>query len=502
MKKRHYTEILILMAVLLAGCTKKTAEAPSEETTAVVETVPETEAVSKTEPAAPETSAEIIEETTAETVEEKETEASVLIPHVQIAKEKPSDLYEAFRSAYEKQEMPDFSGIPAFPEDYSMRAPYDSVNLLNLQGRWVHRETDSEGLLEEVLTINGTHGKVETYRNGELSFYGWNGTGEVILEDRLEDGKCPKFMLYGEDGIFCVIYIRSVSDDTFYDGGFLFEWEREFDPEASWLYDTVTPKNLEGVWISEYNDEGALYRDVLTIEDGMGSLLETVNGEIIPAWNISGPVSVRMDEDRLQPELLIEDGTGATGGAGIFITAVDENCFYDSLFGIWWIRIPKEGFGASENEDAVIVKDQYIYTITPADDLSEHRKYSVTVTGGAGLCETLTAEISEDAINVPDIKSIVQERDVNFDGRPDVLLSRGCIGRDGRDYYDCYLVYGDSLLLCEGFSEIPDPAVDADRRRVAAILHTGPEEITEVLYRVRVDDAEYDKEKSFRLTGD
>ena len=97
----------------------------------------------------------------------------------------------------------------------------------------------------------------------------------------------------------------------------------------------MTLENLQGVWYSEYEDGAGIYQDVLNVEGNRASIFETVAGVISDTWNGEGPCEIQLAECggiRNVPELLIhrETGPAAGGTAGIFISRVDEDRFYDA----------------------------------------------------------------------------------------------------------------------------------------------------------------------------
>jgi len=262
-------------------------------------------------------------------------------------------MYEAFESAYENQAMPDSDLLPELPEqEPAPAAPYDSVTQPNLQGRWVHRYRypDNGVSVEEVFTVNGDRARIECYENGERAVF-WNGEGSLAIEDRSYRGVCPAVSVCqdngGDDSLpFCAIYIRWVKEDSFFDGIALDEWVREAapDPWEQYLYDTVSLDALQGVWYGEYEDEAGWYQDVLSIDGDSATLFETLDGKPCSVWNGAGTASIEMaeyDENRFWPELIISLETGAGAGirAGIFVSRVDGDRFYDPVFQRWFVRI-------------------------------------------------------------------------------------------------------------------------------------------------------------------
>lgn len=61
-----------------------------------------------------------------------------------------------------------------------------------------------------------------------------------------------------------------------------------------------------------------------------------------------------------------------------------------------------------------------------------------------------------------EIKNMLVEKDVNFDGKNDILLFRGHYGTQSAFRYSCYLQTENKFELCESFSEILNPVIDND----------------------------------------
>lgn len=273
------------------------------------------------------------------------------------ARAEGTEYTDMFRNAFRTQTMPEYHLSPVVdPVPAPPRAPYDSVTQSSLQGRWVNRYKEDGGQVdvEEVLTINGDMGRIECRKNG-VPHTVWNGTGGLYLEDRKDQGVCPALTLeeYHAEGNFwtqqCGIYVRWVRGDQFYDGGSLCKWYRE-EPKNVWdqyLYDTVTAENLQGVWYSEYMDSAGIYQDILNVEGDRASLFETVDGRISETWNGEGPFTIVMAENSAKrhiPELILrkETGPAAGGTAGIYISRVDENRFYDAGLNRWFMRVTED----------------------------------------------------------------------------------------------------------------------------------------------------------------
>ena len=262
--------------------------------------------------------------------------------------EAPESLYQRAENAYRNQKMPAYEEMPGIPEfDPQPSRSYRSVTSKNLQGRWVNRYREAGSDFEEVLTVVGDRARIETYRDGVQEGV-WNGEGTISIEDRSDRKVCPAFRITGEDGgNLCTIYIRWVRDDAFYDGGFLRWWQRETpeDPWNQYRYDTVTMENLQGLWYSEYWDSAGLYQTLLSIEGDRGWIFETVDGTISSVWNGDGPAHIVMEEfmpDIYRPELILEKTNGAGGAAGIYITSVEEDRFYDAGLHRWYVKIKDE----------------------------------------------------------------------------------------------------------------------------------------------------------------
>lgn len=421
-----------------------------------------------------------------------------------------SAIYQLAKNAFRNQKMPDYNLMPYVPEDlFIPKKPYQSVTAANLQGRWVNRYEEGGAKIEEILTVNGDRARIECYRDG-VPTYAWNDEGTFDIEDRSDRNLCPAFRIHSDAGeSVCTIYIRKVGDDSFYDGGFLCSWKRETpeEPADQYLYDTVTLENLQGLWYSEYEDGAGLYMDLLNIEGDRGWIFETVGGRISSVWNGEGPVSVVMQHFSgavWYPELLLsrESGPSAGGIAGIYITSVAEDRFYDAGLRRWFVKIRPDfggelefsGLNADLSDDGSgIIEGGSLYRIEPAGEPDENggrRKWNITVILKDGTEETIEHSIDEDSGYLPDATGIISEADVNFDDLPDVLLYRGSLGPRGVQYYDCYLNRGDHLEFCEGFNEIPEPYIDAASRQIIGTIRDSAVSYFELFYIVRGNTAE------------
>lgn len=257
------------------------------------------------------------------------------------------ELYEAVKNAYDNQSIPDEIMLATIPTvETAVADAYKSVTIKNLQGTWKNEYDENGRHVINILQINGELGKIETYVDGEPS-YGWNGEGNVTIEDRSYKKVCPAFRINDEDGSnICTIYIRWVKDDSFYDGGFCEEWTRVDVDEESYLIDTVTMDNLQGVWYSEYVDGAGFYRDVLVIENDQAKLFETLNGEPDKYWNIKGSAALTAGtiiRGKTYPELLIKDEADDNATAGIYISCViPDESFFDQGFCRYWLKVSRD----------------------------------------------------------------------------------------------------------------------------------------------------------------
>ena len=254
-----------------------------------------------------------------------------------------SDWVAAMKEAYVNQKMPDEEYIPYVYTEDIPASPYESVTLANLQGNWVNTYSEGGSTYTELLTVNGIYGKMVTLRDGEV--YGvWNGDGICSIEDRSDEGKCPAFRINEEDGTnLCTIYIRWVNGSEFYDGGFLNSWYyvNEDEPDT-WLYDTVTLENLDGVWYCEYYEEGKRVQTVLIIDGSEATLFETVDG--VPAEKRNGKGTAKIEEgagDWPVPKLIIDFTEGVCRGTTekMHISSVDYGTFYDAEFRRWYEKV-------------------------------------------------------------------------------------------------------------------------------------------------------------------
>lgn len=79
---------------------------------------------------------------------------------------------------------------------------------------------------------------------------------------------------------------------------------------------------------------------------------------------------------------------------------------------------------------------------------------------------TLRHTLNEFAWGCPEISDLVLEKDVDFDGQNDILFCCGHFGNQGLIRYSCYLNHVGCLTASPSFSEIANPALDADNQVV------------------------------------
>lgn len=428
-----------------------------------------------------------------------------------------STAYTNLKYAYYNQAMPEYYRTPYVPgPEEAPRKPYQSVTMQNLQGRWVNRYREAGSDYVEVLSVNGDRGQIETFRDGVKEGV-WNGEGTISIEDRSDRNVCPAFRITDDEGMgVCTIYIRWVNDNAFFDGGFLYEWKREGTAEPDqYLYDTVTMENLQGVWYTEDTESDGLHQVILTVDEDRAVLFETINGEVSRFWNGGGHADIRMENfnsGTVYPELIIqmEHGPGMGGSAGIYISSVGQDRFYDCGYGRWYVKVapdflledeltPPDGAELKADGSAEI-NGMYHYVVTPGETRTEAGApldWTIEVTGGAGLNETLNASVDEFSAYFPAADGIVWEMDANFDGLPDVLVFRGALGAQGAEYYDCWLSDGTKLTRCEGFENIPNPDVDVVSKMIYAHIRDGAAAYYELLYRIEGNKAVMTEETRF-----
>ena len=422
-----------------------------------------------------------------------------------------SKAYLNLKNSYYSQAMPPYYQTPFVPEvPEAPSKSYSSVSIENLQGRWVNRYKEGKVQVEEVLSVNGNRGRIETFMDGVQQGV-WNGEGIIDIEDRSARKVCPAFRIYDDTGdAVCVIYIRWVKDKAFFDGGFVKEWKREgTDRPDQYLYDTVTLDNLQGVWYTEDIESDGLHQVVLTVDEDRATLFETIEGVPSKFWNGGGEASIVMQDylpEITVPELIIQMETGpATGSAGIYVSGVSEDMFYDRGFNRWYVKVRPDFLMEEDQETPEVTMQEDGSGLLQGTNRYEIRKnekkagngnedediveWTVEASNDDGMKETLAVEVESYVTNPPDFGTLVEEWDVNFDGIPDVLLYLGAYSPRGDSYYQCYLSDGKTLKLCQGFDEIPNPWADAENKEINSTVRDGAEAYYDLVYRVEGDKA-------------
>ena len=178
----------------------------------------------------------------------------------------------------------------------------------------------------------------------------------------------------------------------------------------------------------------------------------------------------------------IPDDAKTLEGIGIY-NVTDDCVFYPDTYAME----AAEKEEAEKTGETTEISGAYHYLITPGEkrtDEGEVMEWTVEVTGGEGIKETLIATVDETSIYFPTADGIFHETDVNFDGHPDVLLFRGVLGAQGIDFYDCWISDGSRLVRCEGFEEIPDPYVDTENKLIYGHVRDGAAAYYDLQYRV------------------
>lgn len=278
-------------------------------------------------------------------------------------------------------------------------------------------------------------------------------------------------------------------------------------------------ENLEGVWYSEYEKGADIYRDVLTIEDGRSTLFRTVNDEPDPFWNHKGSAELRMTEYRpgkIFLELLIHDEEKDNGTAGIYISNVTEDNFFDQGFMRYWYRIPEnigallngessseydgeydievddgsipEGYASYEGDTWVKHAAQHIFRVTPVGSTAEDgmtNLWKLEITNNEGGRLDLDLEIDPMSNYLPDISDIVFEEDVNFDGRLDLLVFEAMFGAQSVEYDRCYLNQGNKYVEVEGYNEIGNMISMPQNKHLVSTVRDGAARYYEDIFEIR-----------------
>lgn len=504
MKKKSLILGIIIGALVLSACGKRagedTAIVATEEAAGQVENNTE-EPEEESEKEADVNDDIVLPEKNAG--ETSQSEASSEAGEESLESEHYGGLYLDLKGAYDNQYVPEAFQCPAVPKVgafYEATEKYNTVTYANLQGSWENRYVEYDVEYVEILTVNGERAKIESYADG-VPCEAWNDEGDFSIEDRSADGKCPAIRINDTDGTnICTIYVRWVKEDCFFDGGFLNEWKRIAAKENmadNWNYDTVTAENLQGVWYSEYSDEGGYYQDVLVIEENTASIVEAVDRKISSEWNAKGYLEidyVDFVEYKSYPEVIIRNSEGA---AGIYVTYVDKEkgLLYDSGFNRYWIRVDENAEYVSENVEnsgsdwGRIEGETYIYSIDPVEYTADNEVSSWNISvwdkKQNSFVGFIPVEIDEGTNYYPHASQLVAEHDANFDGVDDIIVFFGSFGPRSVKYEKCYLVLGGSLVECEDYDEIPEGYTDEETKTIIGNLRDGAEAYETYYYEIQ-----------------
>ena len=266
----------------------------------------------------------------------------------------------------------------------------------------------------------------------------------------------------------------------------------------------VAMENLQGIWYTDYMENGSFYQVMLKVDGDKSFIFETKDGEPTDYWNGEGEASLVTAEFRSfihWPELLINKKDGVNL-CGIYISRVDEYAFYDVGLHNWYMKVTEEGLremgiypedwnvtwlddGGAEVVNTYTVTTRPTVPILPTEEEPVRYVWNVTVEGDDGVKGEFRTEVYEDSIYFPSAADVVWEEDVNGDGLMDLVVFRGAVGAHGTMYQDCYLREGKGFVRLEGYPEIPDPYADPETGRIYGTERDAADACAEVIYEIR-----------------
>lgn len=137
-----------------------------------------------------------------------------------------------------------------------------------------------------------------------------------------------------------------------------------------------------------------------------------------------------------------------------------------------------------ETEEIKTNLHTYKATLFRNEETQEVVRWEVEVYNGDALMQTIYYDHDEYVSCIPDMKKLIWEEDVNFDGTKDILVWQGHYGTHGDLGYRCYLANEENVLYdwCESFQEISNPKVDGENKLIQG-SYRGGGVYTDTFYR-------------------
>jgi len=174
--------------------------------------------------------------------------------------------------------------------------------------------------------------------------------------------------------------------------------------------------------------------------------------------------------------------------------SAQEQIFYNEEY-LKYIAIED---GYSITGYAETIGEEYKYYVYAIENLEVDRAvyWEVIVLKDDKVISVLRQDLAEYSEAFPSASMLVLERDVNFDGKNDVLFRLGHFG--SAIAYSCYLQDDGNFIECPSFAEIPNPAVDDEGKMILGSVRNSAVSNTYSIYHFV--DGEYIQTE--RLTQD
>ena len=153
-------------------------------------------------------------------------------------------------------------------------------------------------------------------------------------------------------------------------------------------------------------------------------------------------------------------------------------------------------------ESESIEKESYTYNIEIYETENQERYATIAVQKNASTITTLKVENDEWGDEFPSASNMINEEDVNFDGRQDILVKLGQFGENADNRYKCYIDNAENLEYCNGFEQIDNPDVYSDMQMIVGYAKGDSDLVTYNRYEYidnsieNIDSVEVTREKN------
>lgn len=141
----------------------------------------------------------------------------------------------------------------------------------------------------------------------------------------------------------------------------------------------------------------------------------------------------------------------------------------------------------TEDADGLSGKGTYHYHFDPVDTRDgkvDYWRIDVYDENGSSFDYRIEAVIDPDSSYIPEAEDLLLERDVNFDGKMDIVVLKGVLGAQAVRYEKAYIRSGEAFEEVIGYDEIPEAMPCALDGKIYGTIRDGAAAYIEVCYEI------------------